>query len=246
MVMTSEYEKWLAEHWEPITGHGKLPEDLPFPRQKRFGWDYPLPGTYREAAPATTGIPAWIEAIDEKEIYPGAALDKDTAERRRNLILMYKISGTPSIEERRYLEEEGQEIPRGYSDMKIANQLLQLDAITGFNPLFELQYLVINADNPMNVKTWWTGVVAFTLNGEDYVISYRNNIGYMINGEPISDDLQEAKDHFFLFEEIVVMANGYPVLTNVHFMRRPGEKQRRVFGRSEQERRFGRVYWHDL
>jgi len=242
----TRHEAWLAEHWTPITGHGKLPEDLPFPRHKRYGWDYPLPGTYKETSPSTTGIPAWIEAIDAREIYPGVALDKSSADQRRHLILMYSISGTPSAADRRWMEEEGQEIPMGYSDTGLANKLLQLDATTGFNPLFELQYLVINADNPLNVKTWWTGVVAFTLNGIDHVISYANNRGYMIDGASISDDLEEVKDPFFLFEEIVVMAEGYPVLTNVHFMRRPGERQKHTFGRSEQQRRFGRTYWYDL
>ena len=240
------HEAWLVEHWTPITGHGKLPEDLPFPRYSNYGWDYPLPGTYKEESPSTTGIPAWVEAIDSKEIYPGTALDDKSKKNRAHLILMYTISGIPSREDRRWMEEEGKEIPGGYSDNSIASSLLQLDAITGFNPLFELQYLIINADNPLNTRSWWSGVVAFTLNGVDHAISYKNNRGYMIDGVSISEDLEEVKDHFVLFEEIVVMAEGYPVITNLHFMRRPGKKQHGIFGIGEQERRYGRIYWHDL
>jgi len=184
-----DYEKWLAEQeWH------SYPDDLPLQRKRKYGpqteevarkygtGDYPLPGTFPKVSRRRTKPPAWIAMIEKGKIYPGAKLKEKVRAERENIVDDFAETG--------------------FSDVELGTEILNLDRKTGFNPLFEFQYGVLNM-NP------WGQVLIFELNDIHHILHWHDIDGYAIDGQFISDNPDEARDKFFLFE-LVTTSLGHP------------------------------------
>jgi len=189
LLMTNE-KKWLAEH-----GYKDYPDDLPFKRKMLRGphtpegalryldADYPLPGSFPEAERRSKGRPAWADYLEEGVIYPGAIVGEHSAADRERRV-------------QRLVDSD-------YQDRNAAFDLMEFDRITGFNPLFEFQYAVLNLRK-------YSEVIVFEVNGERHALHWHNLYGYAIDNQYISHDA------FNLFE-LVASSLGdenayYPVI----------------------------------
>jgi hypothetical protein len=189
-------EEWLAEH-----GYKDYPDDLPIPRRRIRGphtpegatryldADYPLPGSFPEAAGRAMGAPAWVEYLEEREVYPGALLEPVLLKVRERLVQRLADSD--------------------YSDINAARAILEFDRLAGFNPLFTFQHAVLNLHK-------FSEVLIFEVNGIPHALHWHNLYGYAIDNEYISEDREEAQDDFYLFE-LVASSLGdensyYPVV----------------------------------
>jgi hypothetical protein len=189
-------EAWLAEH-----GYKDYPDDLPVPRRMARGphtpegatryldADYPLPGSFPEAASRATGAPAWVEYLEERTVYPGALLEPVLLNTRERLV--QRLAGSD------------------YSDINAARALMEFDRLAGFNPLFTFQYAVLNLHK-------FSEVLIFEVNGIPHALHWHNLYGYAIDNKYISEDREQALDDFYLFE-LVASSLGdenayYPVV----------------------------------
>lgn len=193
----SETESSDLEHYPSYPDLLRYPNDLPFPRKMKYGpqtpklaatylnVDWPLPGSFPEPK-ITFGEAAWYDFLDKNIIYPGIKLSPQDAEVRQQLVLNYKNSN--------------------YRDEKAAEAIHGFDAETGFSPIFEFQYYVLNFDK-------FSNVLFFRLNGVNHTLHWSR--GWRIDGnlitdyDPELDDphyedndvsiLGAAKDNFYLF-----------------------------------------------
>lgn len=190
------YREWLAsqELYE-------YPDDLPFPRKRRYGpqtpevaqryldSDYPLPGSFPESRGKSSGSPEWIEYLEVGRIFPGVKLSREDRRDRMELI--------------------GDFADSDFSDVNTARAILELDRLTGFNPLFKFEYEVLNMNR-------FSQVLFFELNGVKHSLHWHNVYGWHIDNQPISEDPEEARDNFALFALVASSLNEeghyYPVV----------------------------------
>jgi hypothetical protein len=182
--------------WYAKQDYLPYPDDLPIPRRMRYGpqtaevashyldADQPLPGTFPTPS-VTTPEAAWIHYLDQGQIYPGAKLSIDAKTDRQLLIHDFQNNS--------------------YKDARLAERLLQLDKRTGFSPVFEFQYAVLNFNQ-------WNNVLFFSLNGVNHVLHWDDNNGWNIDGAPFSQE-DIAFNDFSLFDHLFfTLGAPYPVI----------------------------------
>jgi hypothetical protein len=198
--------------------------DFPLTR-KGTEHDYPLPGTFPTEKGTTSGYPYWAIAFEKKAIYPGITLSELDKTLRNRLI------------------DEGK-----------LQSLAEFDALLGYNPVFELQYELLNPGIKHYLLGWGFGSVVFEANGKKYAAHYSRKNGFKLNGKIVPrsqepDDIMAVtydeyiSDIHDLIEVLLKDIGEYPVITNVRFIERPGS-QRSLFTPEAQLRRFGIVYWY--
>jgi hypothetical protein len=165
-------------------GHFPYPDDLPVPRRMEYGphgpeiarrflnADYPLPGTFPEPSGRQSGVPAWVEYLENGVLYPGIKLDKNIALTRRALVVDFAATN--------------------YMDVPLARRIMEIDRLTGFNPLFEFQYEVLNFSK-------WGQILIFELNGTKHTLHWHDILGWAIDQQYISEYPEESRDDFYLF-----------------------------------------------
>lgn len=191
----SEEEDLTA--WYAKQQHFPYPDDLPIPRKMKYGpqtqevanryldADYPLPGTF-PAPSVTTPEAAWVDYLHQGQVYPGSKISNAVRADRQVLLFDYAASG--------------------YQDQPLAKRLLNLDHKTGFSPIFEFQYAVLNFNQ-------WSHVLFFSLNGVNHILYWDGRAGWSIDGAPISDN-DTAFNDFTLYDHIAFsLGKPYPVIT---------------------------------
>jgi hypothetical protein len=190
------YEEQMAE-----IGHFPYPDDLPVPRHMEYGphdpaiarrflnADYPLPGTFPEPSGRQSGAPAWVEYLENGELYPGIKLDENAALTRRSLVVDFAATD--------------------FTDVPLARRIMEMDRLTGFNPLFEFQYEVLNFSK-------WGQILIFELNGTKHTLHWHDILGWAIDQQYISEYPEESRDNFYLFNLVASSLEhpeqAYPVV----------------------------------
>lgn len=199
-LTTKEKEQQAA--WFTEQGLFPYPDDLPIPRRATYGpqtpevasrfldADYPLPGTF----PTSLSVgsheePAWVTHLNRGKIYPGAKLDDATRPNRQVSLSAFVISG--------------------YSDADLAERLLNFDKKTGYSPIFEFQYQVLNFQQ-------YSTILFFELNGIDHVLHWKEPLGWSIDQKLISSQGDDALNDFVLYDLVASCLDHsrqcYPVI----------------------------------